>query len=213
LENPGSNHWKHVINNKNKVTMKIKILTIVAAVVCATAFQAAAQGGGGGMGGMGGAAGGRGGRGGVLSQEDRTALQTAVQDDAAYTKLRTDLQAAQTAAVEAALAADAKDATVKAKLEAVAKLQTDMALAYYKLVLKTVKLTDDQKTQLKTGATGYTTIFGGVGGGAAMGRGGMGGAGGGMGGMGGMGGAGGAGAGGRGGRGGRGGGGAGGGAN
>ena len=81
------------------------------------------------------------------------------------TKLQTDLTAAQTAAVEEALKAGATDASIKAKLDAVAKIQSDLGLAREKIVMKTVKLTDDQKAQIKTNAMGYATLFGGAGGG------------------------------------------------
>ena len=152
--------------------MKTRILLVAACVLSVAALQAFAGGGGGGGGGFGGGGGGfggggggRGGRGGVLSQEDTTAVQTAVQADANMTKLQTDLTAAQTAAVEEALKAGATDASIKAKLDAVAKIQSDLGLAREKIVMKTVKLTDDQKAQIKTNAMGYATLFGGAGGG------------------------------------------------
>jgi hypothetical protein len=180
-------------NKQTKVeeneTMKTRILLVAACVLSVAALQAFAGGGGGGGGGFGGGGGGfggggggrGGGRGGVLSAEDTQAVQTAVQADANMTKLQTDLTAAQTAAVEEALKAGATDATIKAKLDAVAKIQADLGLAREKIVMKTVKLTDDQKAQLKTNAMGYATLFGG----AAGGRGGGMGAGGGRGGRGG----------------------------
>ena len=161
--------------------MKNKILIVAASLLCTAALQTFAQpGGGGGFGGGGfGGGGGMGGMGGMgpLQMEDMQAIQTAVAADANMTKLQTDLTAAQTAAVEEALKAGATDATIKAKLEAVAKIQTDLALAREKIVLKTVKLTDEQKTQLKGGPVGYTTLFGGAGGGRGMGGGRMGGGG------------------------------------
>jgi Spy/CpxP family protein refolding chaperone len=153
--------------------MKNKILLVAASLLCTAALQTFAQpGGGGGFGGGGGGFGGGGGMGmgmGPLQMEDMQAIQTAVAADANMTKLQTDLTAAQTAAVEEALKAGATDATIKAKLEAVAKIQTELALAREKIVLKTVKLTDEQKTQLKAGPVGYTTLFGGAGGGRGMG--------------------------------------------
>jgi hypothetical protein len=165
--------------------MKNKILLVAASLLCTAALQTFAQPGGGGGGFGGGGFGGGGGMGmggmGPLSMEDMQAVQTAVQADANMTKLQTDLTAAQTAAVEAALDPKATDASIKAKLDAVAKIQTDLALARQKIVMKTVKLTDDQKTQLKSGPTGYTTLFGGAGGrgmgGGRMGGGGFGGGG------------------------------------
>jgi len=149
--------------------MKTQILAyalVAAGLLCGSALPAAAQAGGG--------------RGAVLSQEDRTAIQAAVREDMA--KLRTDLQAAQKAAVEAALS-DASDADLKAKIEAVSKIQTEMAVVYCKAVKKNAKLTDEQKTQLKENPMiGYMTLFGGGFGGGGRGgarRGGGGGGGGG----------------------------------
>jgi hypothetical protein len=148
--------------------MNTKILTyalVAAGLLCGATFQAAAQQGGGG-----------GGRGGILSQEDRTAVQDAVRGQ--MTQLRADLQAAQKAAVEAALADNAKDEDIMAKLEAVSKIQHQMALVYCKAVKKNVKLTDDQVSRMKeTPAMGYMTLFGpgGFGGGGRGRRGGAGG--------------------------------------
>ena len=93
--------------------------------------------------------------------------------------LRTDLQAAQKAAVEAAMSENAKDEDIRAKLEAVSKIQVKMALVNYKAVKKNVKLTDDQKSQMKESAMrGYMTLFGGGFGGGRGGRRGGGGGGG-----------------------------------
>ena len=142
--------------------MKTRILTYAlaaAGLLCGTTFQATAQQGGGG-----------GGRGGILSQDDRTAVREATQDK--LTSLRADLQAAQKAAVETALAEDAKDEDIQAKLEAVSKIQTKIALVYCKAVKKNVKLTDDQVSRMKeTPGIGYMTLFGGgFGGGRGGGR-------------------------------------------
>ncbi len=162
--------------------MKTRILLVAACVLSVAALQAFAGGGGGGGGfggggggfggGGGGFGGGGGGRGGILTAEDTTAVNTAIQADANMTKLQTDLTAAQTAAVEAALDPKATDASVKAKLDAVYKIQGDLALAREKIVMKTVKLTDEQKTQLKSSPMGFTTLFAGGMGGGRGGRGG-----------------------------------------
>jgi Spy/CpxP family protein refolding chaperone len=151
--------------------MKNKILLVAASLLCTAALQAYAQpGGGGGFGGGGPGGGGFGGGGfgggammGGLSMEDMTAINDAVQANTNMTKMQADLTTAQTAAVEAALDPKATDASVKAKLDAVYKIQGDLALAREKIVMKTVKLTDEQKTQLKSGPMGFTTIFGGGG--------------------------------------------------
>jgi hypothetical protein len=127
--------------------MKTRILTYaLAAAGLLCTFHAAAQPGGGG-------------RGAILSQEDRTAVQEATRES--LTKLRADLQAAQKAAVEAALSEDAKDETIKAKLEAVSKIQNEIALVNCKAVKKTVKFTGEQKSQMKDNpGIGYMTLFG-----------------------------------------------------
>jgi hypothetical protein len=153
--------------------MKTRILTyalVATGLLCGATFQAAAQQGGGGGGG----------RGGILSQEDRTAVQDATREP--LTKLRADLQAAQKAAIEAAMAEDAKDADIKAKLEAVSKIQTEMALIYCKAVKKNVKFNDEQTSRMKENPMiGYMTLFGPGGFGGRGGRRGGGGAGGGAG--------------------------------
>jgi len=100
------------------------------------------------------------GRGPVLSQEDRTAVMDSIRDE--MTQLRSDLQAAQKAAVEAALSKDATEADIQAKVDAVAKIQTKMAITYWKAVKKVVKFTDEQTSQMKeTPMRGYMTLFGG----------------------------------------------------
>lgn len=148
--------------------MKTRILTyalVAAGLLCGATFQASAQQAGGG------------GRGGILSQEDRTAVRQATQEQ--LTKLRADLVAAQKAAVAVALSEDAKDEDIKAKLEAVSKIQNEIALVYCKAVKKTVKLTDEQTTRMKENpGMGYMTLFGagGFGGGGRRGGGGGGGA-------------------------------------
>jgi len=130
--------------------MKTRILTYalaVAGLLCGT-FQATAQQGGGA------------GRGPILSPEDRTAVQEATREQ--LTKLRADLQAAQKAAVEAALSEDAKDEDIRPKLEAVSKIQNEIALVYCKAVKKNVKFTDEQTSRMKeTPGVGYMTLFGG----------------------------------------------------
>jgi hypothetical protein len=118
-------------------------------------------------------------------------MMTAVQGSTALTDLTTKLTAAQKDAVDAALAKDATEASVRAKLEAVAKIQTDIAVLRYTTAVKPIaaSVTDDQKTQIDAapGMT-YNQLFGGgggFGGGRGGGRGGRGGGGGGGGGRGG----------------------------
>ena len=176
--------------------MKTKtfLTCLTLAVGLATAaFQADAQpggggggfGGGGGGGGFGGGMGG--GRGGVFTPEQTTALNDAVAADTALTNLQEKLTAAQKDAVNAALDKAATDASVKAKIQAVSDIQTQIAMERYTKGVKPVvaSITADQKTQLDAtpGGRGYTMAYTQLfGGGMGGGRGGRGGGGGGFGG-------------------------------
>ena len=159
----------------------LKCLTVAAGLLCATTLQVAAQPAGGGGGGGGG--GGRGGRGGVFTPEQNTQMRDALpMDSAELTALTAKLTAAQKEAVDAALAKDATEATVRAKVEAVAKIQTDIAMLHYTKAVKPMaaSVTDDQKTQIAAapGMT-YNQFVGGGGFGGRGGRRGGGGGGGG----------------------------------
>ena len=142
---------------------------IAGSLLCDTAVFAQPGGGGGG----GGAGGGRGGRGGVLTQEQTTQMRDAMQGSAEMTALTDKLAAAQKEAITAALTAGASDAAVQAKVEAVAKIQTQIAMLRYTKAVKPIaaSVTAEQKTQIDAAAPGqtYNTLFGG---GAAGGRGG-----------------------------------------
>jgi hypothetical protein len=131
-------------------------MIVAAGLLCATTFQAAAQAGGGGGGG---------GRGGILTQDQNTQIRTAVQGSADLTALTTKLAAAQKDAVNAALASDATEASVRAKVEAVAAIQTDIAVMRYTVAVKPVvsSITDDQKTRIDAAPPGatYGQLFGG----------------------------------------------------
>lgn len=97
---------------------------------------------------------------GVLTQDQRTKMREAIQDE--LTPLTEKLAAAQKEVVKAALAGDASEATVKAKIEAVHKIQTDVALLRFK-GLKAIAstLTADQKDQLNNARDGgYMALFG-----------------------------------------------------
>ena len=138
--------------------------TLVAAgLLCAAAFQAVAQAPGGG------------GPGGLLTQEQRTKMREtmqALQGD--LSPLTNKLAVAQKEAVKAALAKDADEKTVRAKIEAVAKVQTDIAVLRLKAVKEIAStLTDEQKTQLdERPGMAYNMLFGGMGGMGGMGGGG-----------------------------------------
>ncbi len=127
--------------------MFLKCTALVAGLFCALTFQAAAQQSGGGQGG----------RGMILTQDQSTQLREAIQAD--MTPLREKLNEAQKEAVKAALAADASEATVKAKVEAVYKIQAEMAMVRFK-ALKKVNLTADQKSQLESSPMGFMSMFG-----------------------------------------------------
>jgi Spy/CpxP family protein refolding chaperone len=164
----------------------LKCLTVAAGLLCATTLQVAAQPGGGGGGGGGGGFGGRmGGMRGALTPEQNQQMRDALPADSAdLTALTTKLTAAQKDAVDAALAKDATEATVRAKVEAVAKIQTDIAMLHYTKAVKPIaaSVTDDQKTQIAAAPGGtYNQLFvgfGGFGGGRRGGGGGGGGGGG-----------------------------------
>ena len=185
-------------------TMLVAALVVGSLVACDTIVLAQPGGGGGGGfggggggfgGGGGGFGGGGGGRGGfgLLTQEQRTTVNDALATDSVYTNLQAKLVVAQKDAVTAALDAKATDASVKAKLQAVADIQTQIALERYTKGVKPVvaSITADQKATLDTapGGAGYTAAYTQLfGGGAAFGGGrggGAGGAGGGRGGRGG----------------------------
>jgi hypothetical protein len=119
----------------------------------------------------------------VLTQEQNTQIRTAVQGSADLTALTAKLAAAQKEAIDAALAPDATEASVRAKVEAVSAIQTDIAVMRYTVAIKPVvpSITDDQKTQIDAAppAAVYGQLFGGGFGGGRRGGGGGGGGGGG----------------------------------
>jgi len=157
--------------------MKMKQFVMVCgaavALLYGTGTVIAQNGGAGGFGGM---------RGGVLTQEQNQQIRDAVTATPELTALTTKLAAAQKDAVDAALAADATEASVKAKIQAVAAIQTDIAVLRYTKAVKPVvaSITADQKTQIDA-APGmvYGQLFGGGFGGFGGGRRGGGGGGGG----------------------------------
>ena len=127
---------------KSTKTILVAALVAGSLLACSTGVFAQA-GGGGGRGG---------GRGGVLTPEQNQQIMTAVQGSADLTALTTKLAAAQKDAVNAALAPDATEASVRAKVEAVSAIQTDIAVMRYTVAVKPVvaSITADQKTQIDT---------------------------------------------------------------
>ena len=162
-------------------TMLVAALVVGSLVACETIALAGGGFGGGGAGGAGGGGRGGGGRGGLLTPEQTTTVNDALATDSVYTNLQAKLVVAQKDAVNAALDAKATDASVKAKLQAVADIQTQIAMERYTKGVKPVvaSITADQKATLDTapGGRGYTTAYtqlfgGGAAGGGRAGRGG-----------------------------------------
>jgi Spy/CpxP family protein refolding chaperone len=153
-----------------KTRTSLTQILVAVSLLCAAAFQAVAQAPGGG------------GPGGILTQEQRTKMRETMQAvQADLSPLTNKLVLAQKDAVKAALAKDADANTVRAKIEAVAKVQTDIAVLRLKAVKEIVStLTDEQKTQLdERPGMAYNMLFGGMGGMGGGGRRGGGGGGGG----------------------------------
>ncbi len=144
---------------KTSSPMKItNLLTQMAAVGCllgVTAFPALAQAPGGGRPAP------------VLTEDQRTKLREANQSiQTELTQLNEKLAAAQKEALKAALAKDADEKSVRPKIEAVAKIQTDIAVLRLKAVKEIAPtLTDEQKTQMESRpGMGYNMLLGGFGG-------------------------------------------------
>ncbi len=142
--------------------MKIRTLlshVIGLALLCGAAAQTFAQAPGGG-------------RGGFLTQEQRTKMRDTMQGmQAQLSPLTNKLVAAQKEAIKAALAKDADPQVVRAKMEAVSKVQLEIAMLRLKAVKEIAPtLTDEQKTQLeeRPGLV-YNSHFGGFGMGFMMG--------------------------------------------
>ncbi len=142
-------------------------ILVVSGLLCAAGFQTLAQQVGGiGMGAM-------------LTQDQRAKMREVMQgSQTELTQLNEKLATAQKEAIKAAIAPGADEKTVRAKVEAVAKIQTDISV----LRLKAVKgiastLTDEQKTQMDNRpAQAYNMLLGSYGGMGGGGRGGPGGA-------------------------------------
>jgi hypothetical protein len=150
-----------------KTITSLAVILVAIGLLCASALPAAAQAQGGG------------GMRGVLNQDQRTKMRESLQSSQTQlTQLNDKLAAAQKEAITAMLAKDATEKSIQPKIEAVSKIQTEMALLRFKAVKEIVPtLTEEQKTQLQERpAVGYTTLVGGFGG---MGGGRRGGAGGG----------------------------------
>jgi Spy/CpxP family protein refolding chaperone len=139
-------------------------ILVAVSLLCAAAFQAVAQAPTGG------------GPGGILTQDQRTQMrETMMALQADLSPLTNKLAVAQQDAVKAALAKDADGKIVRAKIEAVAKVQTDIAMLRLNAVKEIAStLTDEQKAQMDARpGMAYNSLFGGMGGmGGGGGRGG-----------------------------------------
>ncbi len=125
-------------------------LVVAAGLLAPAADQARAQAPGGG--------------GGVLTQEQRTQLRESMQSSQdALAPLNEKLAAAQKEVLKAALAKTPDEKVIREKVEAVGKIQTEIAMLRFKSVKGVVStITDEQKTQIqeRPGMT-YMMLFGG----------------------------------------------------
>lgn len=148
-----------------KIRTFLTPLIVAAGLLCGITHQAVAQAPAAGMRGTGA----------MLTQEQRAKMREAMRaSQTDLTQLNQKLAAAQKEAVTAALAKDANEATVRAKLEVVAKIQADIAVLRFKGVKEIGStITDAQKTQME-GQPGmaYNMLFGSMGGMGGMGGGG-----------------------------------------
>lgn len=127
---------------------------VATGLLCASALPTAAQAPGGG-------------RGGMLTQDQRAKMREAMQaSQSEMTRLNEKLAAAQKEALAAMLASNASDASVRAKVEAVSKIQTEIAMLRFKGVKEIAStLTDEQKSQMQERpGMGYMMLVGGMGG-------------------------------------------------
>jgi len=170
-------HW-HLDTDLADVEKAITDYESLGLKVAISELDVVATGGNSGAFNAGGAGGGFGRGGGALTADQTTQLNTAITaNQADLTALQDKLTAAQKDVLTAVLAKD--DAAVRSKLEAVANIQTDIAmLRYSKGVTKVAPaITSDQKTTMNaTPGQSYYALFGGNPPPAAGGRGGGGGA-------------------------------------
>jgi len=138
-------------------------IVVAACLTCLATFQAVAQAPRGG------------GAGSMLTEEQRAKVSETMRAARAdLSALNEKLAAAQKEALKAALARDADEKSVRAKIEAVAKIQTDIALLRFKAVKEIAStFTDEQKTQMDTRpGPAYNALFGAMGAGGGARRGG-----------------------------------------
>lgn len=136
--NVGNNN--SIIPNKHHMKTRtfLTSVAVAAGLLCPAAYQAVAQAPGGG-------------RGGVLTQEQRTQLRESMQAARAdLAPLIQKLNAAQKEALDAALAKNPDEKVVREKIEAVAKIETDIAMLRFKSVKAVAAtITEEQKAQIE----------------------------------------------------------------
>jgi Spy/CpxP family protein refolding chaperone len=140
-----------------KTTTLLAHLLIMGSLLGPAADQVVAQAPGGGAG--------RGG--GFLTQDQRAKMRETMQaSQSELTQLNEKLAAAQKEAIKAVLAKNPDEKAVRAKIEAVAKIQTDIAMLRLKAVKEIAPtLTDEQKTQIESRpGMAYGMLLGGSGG-------------------------------------------------
>jgi hypothetical protein len=98
----------------------------------------------------------------ALTQEQRTTISEAVRADmAALTQKLTD---AQKDAIKTVLDKNATDASAQAKIEAVVRIQTEIAMVQFNKGIKAITLTDEQKSGIASSSSmAYQQLFGGGG--------------------------------------------------
>ncbi len=153
-----------------KTQMFVKQMAVLSSVLLGAALQTAAQPGPGGPGGPGGFARLE------LTAEQQAKLREARQaSENERSELNQKVVAAQKEAVAAALAENPDEKTLRSKVEAVTKLQTELAMLNCRS-FKDVKFTDEQKERLTSRPPlGSMVLFGGMGPGGMGGLGGFGG--------------------------------------
>ena len=138
------------ITDMNSFKQKVKLVFV------SSGSRELAGGNGRGGGRRGGPGGGRGGFG-LLNSEQLQSMNGPLQSDTQLTNLEANLAAAQKEAINAALDKNATEESVKAKLQAVADLETQIAMDRYSKGVKSVaaSVTEDQKSQLDNTPNGF----------------------------------------------------------
>jgi Spy/CpxP family protein refolding chaperone len=144
---------KNKFDNRMKTRTFLMHLLMVGGLFCMAPHQAVAQ-----------PAAGAGGPGGMLTQEQRTKIRETLQaSQSEMNQLNEKLLAAQKEAVSAALAPKADEKVVRDKINAVVKIQGDIAMLRFKAVKEIAStVTAEQKAQMENNpGMAYNTLLGG----------------------------------------------------